>query len=100
MAHIEKPIDARRESDDRKAKPVPDGAGDEAVAGGERAPGGGVRPEPISYIGTCATEAMWDAVLGGSPAAICRYCKVDRQQDAGCGQEGTRRAEQCLRPWA
>src|SRR5688572_4214232 len=38
--------------------------------------------EPISYIGTCATEAMWDAVLGGSPAAICRYCKGYRQQDA------------------
>src|SRR5688572_7551301 len=38
--------------------------------------------EPISYIGTCATEAMWDADLGGSPAAICRYCKGDRQQYA------------------
>ena len=25
---------------------------------------------------------MWDAALGGSPAAICRYCKGDRQQDA------------------
>src|SRR5262245_334890 len=38
--------------------------------------------EPISYMGTCATEAMWDAVLGGSSAAICRYCKGDRQQYA------------------
>jgi len=25
---------------------------------------------------------MWDAGLGGSPAAICRYCKGDRRQDA------------------
>src|SRR5690348_1874222 len=25
---------------------------------------------------------MWDADLGGSPAAICRYCKGDRQQGA------------------
>jgi len=38
--------------------------------------------EPISIVGTCATEAMWDAVLGGEPAAICRYCKGSRQQDA------------------
>src|SRR5689334_4265221 len=38
--------------------------------------------EPISCIGTCATEAMWDADLGGSPAAICRYCKGDRHQHA------------------
>src|ERR1700752_2975358 len=26
--------------------------------------------EPISYIGTCATEARWDAVLGGSRRRI------------------------------
>ena len=38
--------------------------------------------EPISIIGTCATEARWDAVLGGSPAAICRYCKGYRQRNA------------------
>jgi hypothetical protein len=25
---------------------------------------------------------MWDADLGGSPAAICRYCNGDRQQHA------------------
>src|SRR3970282_2559379 len=25
---------------------------------------------------------MWDAVLGGYPAAICRYCKGYRQQNA------------------
>src|SRR5262245_6174301 len=25
---------------------------------------------------------MWDAGLGGSPAAICRYCKGERRQDA------------------
>ena len=47
-----------------------------------RISGTGTDLEPISYIGTCATEAMWDAGLGGSPAAICRYCKGDRQQDA------------------
>src|ERR1700741_410335 len=26
--------------------------------------------EPISYTGTCATEARWDAVLGGSRRRI------------------------------
>src|SRR5262249_22497815 len=60
--------------------------------------------EPISIIGTCATEAMWDAGRGGEPEAICRYCEGSRQRDApraprplrGCGQ-GTRTAEQCLR---
>src|SRR5688572_31506666 len=46
--------------------------------------------EPISYRGTCATEAMWDADLGGSPAAICRYCKGDRQQYAPGSPRPTR----------
>src|SRR5262249_39717666 len=52
--------------------------------------------EPISIIGTCATEAMWDAGRGGEPEAICRYCEGSRQRDApraprplrGCGQDG------------
>src|SRR6186713_2647598 len=48
------------------------------------------RIEPISYIGTCATEAMWDADLGGSPAAICQYCKGDRQQYAPRSPRPTR----------
>src|SRR5215510_138139 len=38
--------------------------------------------EPISIIGTCATEAMWDAARGGEPEAICRYCEGSRQRDA------------------
>src|SRR5215813_12754968 len=54
------------------------------------------RLEPISIIGTCATEAMWDAGRGGEPEAICRYCEGARQRDAprsprplrGCGQDG------------
>src|SRR5512147_1127915 len=54
----------------------------EAVARALRTPALPISLEPISYIGTCATEAMWDAGLGGSPAAICRYCKGDRRQDA------------------
>src|SRR6185295_16170078 len=38
--------------------------------------------EPVSYTGTCATEARWDAVRGGEPEAICRYCEGSRQRDA------------------
>src|SRR6185295_8801787 len=52
--------------------------------------------EPISYVGTCATEARWDAGRGGEPEAICRYCEGSRQRDAprsprplrDCGQDG------------
>src|SRR5262249_6974625 len=38
--------------------------------------------EPISIIGTCATEAMWDAGRGEGPEATCRYCEGSRQRDA------------------
>src|SRR5262249_50695461 len=46
--------------------------------------------EPISYIGTCATEAMWDAGRGGEPEAICRYCEGSRQRDAPTAPRPTR----------
>src|SRR5262245_18826852 len=46
--------------------------------------------EPISIIGTCATEAMWDAGRGGEPEAICRYCKGSRQRDAPTAPRPTR----------
>src|SRR6185436_18192759 len=60
--------------------------------------------EPISYIGTCATETRRDAGRGGEPEAICRYCEGSRQRDApgssrplrGCGQEARgRRSSAC-----
>ena len=41
-----------------------------------------LRLEPISYIGTCATAARWDAGRGGEPEAICRYCEGSRRRDA------------------
>src|SRR5499426_4211736 len=46
--------------------------------------------EPISYIGTCATEARWDAGRGGEPEAICRYCEGSRQRDAPRSPRPTR----------
>src|SRR5262249_62003190 len=54
------------------------------------------RLEPISIIGTCATEVMWDAGRGGEPEAICRYCEGSRQRHAprsprplrSCGHNG------------
>src|SRR5215470_3372606 len=50
--------------------------------------------EPISQLGTCATEAMWDAGRGGEPEAICRYCEGSRQRDAPL----SRRLSPALRP--
>ena len=38
--------------------------------------------EPISYIGTCATEARRDAVRGGGPEGICRYFEGPRRRNA------------------
>jgi hypothetical protein len=40
---------------------------------------------------------MWDADLGGSPAAICRYCKGDRQQYAPRSPRPTRVAARTAR---
>src|SRR5262249_29753772 len=46
--------------------------------------------EPVSYTGTCATEAMWDAGQGGEPEAICRYCEGSRRRDAPRSPRPTR----------
>src|SRR5882672_2807984 len=71
----------------RDAQATDPGIEDERLTTGghhRRIPGAIIHPllEPISIIGTCATEAMWDAVLGGELAVICRYCKSSRRRNA------------------
>jgi hypothetical protein len=59
------------------------------------------RPESISIIGTCATRAIWDAVLEWRPQPYREYCKGARRRNtplSGRLPNGRATASRCSAP--